>query len=203
MNAVPRSWPGETVAILASGPSLTLEDVAYCFGKARVIAIKDSVRLAPWADCFYCCGGEIIATWWKHHGKALTFERQRYTLDPTASDYATVLRNTGVTGLETDPTGLRTGRNSGYQAVNLAAHLGAKKVVLLGYDMQPSETGKLRWFGNHPYPSNLGPVQFAAFRDCFETIAQPLKDLGIEVVNASRRTALRCFPTATIEEALA
>lgn len=203
MNAVPKCWPGETIAILASGPSLTPEDVAFCRGRARVIAIKDAIRLAPWADLFYCCGGEILATWWKHYGPTFTFDGPKYTLDPKAAAYATVLRNTGVTGLETDPTGLRTGRNSGYQCVNLAAHLGAKKVVLLGYDMQPSETGKLRWFGTHPYPSNLGPVQFAAFRDCFDTIVEPLKALGIEVINASRRTALRCFPTMSIEEALA
>jgi len=45
--SVPRLWPGETFVCLASGPSLTQADVDYCRGKARVIAIKDVLHLAP------------------------------------------------------------------------------------------------------------------------------------------------------------
>src|SRR5690349_14752114 len=37
-DSTPR-WAGETVVCLATGPSLTAEDVASCRGKARVIAI--------------------------------------------------------------------------------------------------------------------------------------------------------------------
>lgn len=197
---VEKLWPGETVVCLGAGPSLTPEDVDYCRGRARVIAIKDAIRLAPWADLFYCSGGEIVHTWWKHYGAGLMFEGPRYTLDPKAAAYATVLRQTGITGLELDPTGLRTGKNSGYQAVNLCAHLGAAKIVLLGYDMQP-DAGRLRWFGAHPYPSAQPP--FAEFLKCWPTIVEPLQALGIEVLNASRQTALECFPRVTIEEALA
>src|SRR5690606_8383467 len=36
-RAVPRRWPNSTVVCLASGPSLTPEDVAFCRGKAPVI----------------------------------------------------------------------------------------------------------------------------------------------------------------------
>ena len=45
---VPRLWPGETVAILGGGPSLTPADVDFCRDKARVIAIKEAHRLAPY-----------------------------------------------------------------------------------------------------------------------------------------------------------
>ena len=42
--------------------------------------------------------------------------------------------NTGEEGLELDPTGLRNGQNSAYAAINLAVHMGARTVVLLGVD---------------------------------------------------------------------
>ena len=197
---VPKLWPGETVVCIGAGPSLTPEDVAYCRGRVRVIAIKDAIRLAPWADLFYCSGGEVVHTWWKHHGASLSFDGPRYTLDPKASQYATVLQNTGMTGLETNPTGLRTGKNSGYQSVNLAYHLGAARVVLLGFDMF-ADHGRLRWFGEHPYPSTQPP--FAEFLKCWPTIVEPLRAAGVDVVNASRKTALECFRRASLEKALA
>lgn len=195
---VPRLWLGETFIVIASGPSLTLEDVEYCRGRGRVIAVKDAVRLASWADVLYACGADV-GRWWSHYGPSLSFEGLRYTLDPKSAKYATVLKNTGILGLETDPTGLRTGKNSGYQAVNLAVHLGAKKIVLLGYDMQP-KAGKDHWFGAHPYLTAAIPYQ--AFRDLFPSMMEPLAALGIEIVNASRETALTCVPRVSLEEAL-
>lgn len=197
---VPRLWPGSTVVCIGAGPSLTPEDVAYCRGRARVIAIKDAVRLAPWADVLYGAGGDA-GRWWAVHGPTLTaFNGLRYTLDPKASPYATVLRNTGTSGLELDPGGLRTGKNSGFQAVNLAKHFGAAKIVLLGYDMQPDK-GRDHWFGSHPYSTS--PIPYQALRDLFPTLVKPLAALKIEIVNASRETALACVPRLSLEEALA
>jgi hypothetical protein len=194
MTAVPKLWPGATIVCLGLGPSLTPEDVDACRGRARVIAIKDAVRLAPWADVLY--SGEI--RWWRHYGPTLTFEGLKFAIEKEAAKWATPLRNTGTTGLELDPTGLKTGLNSGYQAINLAVHLGAARIVLLGYDMK-DEGGKRHFFGQHPWPSTS---MVNAFRPKFEGLVAPLAQLGIAVVNASRRTALECFPRMAIDEAL-
>jgi hypothetical protein len=197
---VPRIWDGETAVILAGGPSLIAEDIEAVRGRARVIAIKDAVWLAPWADAFYCCGGEIVGTWWKHYGAELLFEGLRYTLDPKAGDYASVLRDTGVTGLELDPSGLRTGKNSGYQAINLAVHLGASRIVLLGYDMQQAPDGRHHWFGAHPYNKREPPYQ--ALLELWPSIVEPLRHCGVTVLNASRSSALDVFPRVSLEAAL-
>ena len=146
---VPRSFPGETIVCLGSGPSLTADDVAYCRGRARVIAVKDAITMAPWADVLYACGLDVSG-WWRHMGPRLTdFAGLRYTLDRAAASWAQVLELTGETGIETTPTGLRSGYNSGAQAINLAVHLGARTIVLLGYDCQKSPHGPLcvrRWY---------------------------------------------------------
>lgn len=197
MNAVPRLWPESTIVILANGPSLTQADVDACRGVARVIAIKDAVHLAPWADVLYGCGNDV-SNWWHANGNVLQwYAGLRFTLDPKAAQWATVLKNTGQNGLDTDPRGLRTGKNSGYQAVNLAVHLGARRIVLLGFDMRPID-GKDHWF---PRLMRV-PNPYRDFCECFATIAAPIQARGIEVRNATPNSALWMFPKMTLADAL-
>lgn len=195
---VPRIWPGETVVIVGGGTSLTPEDVQYCFGKARVIAIKEAFQLAPWADVLYACEEK----WWKCYKGAPDFLGLKYALEPQPIAWpgVNVLENTGNYGLEVVRTGLRNGYNSGYQAVNLAVHLGAAKIILLGFDMSIGASGQQNWFG--PHPNHLTGSPYPIFRQSFSTLEAPLKALGIEVINATRFTLLTGFPRMTIEEAL-
>lgn len=186
-------WPGGTVACLGGGPSLTKADVEYVRTRVDgVIAINDAYKIAPWADVLYGCD----AKWWYWHKGVTSFTGLRVALDPAAKRHADiiVLQKTGETGLELEPTGLRAGRNSGYQAINLAVHLGAKRIILLGYDMRGGH-----WFGSHPDGS--GPP-FAICLQRFATIVGPLAEAGVQVINCSRRTALVCFPRVPLEEAL-
>jgi len=198
---VPRAWEGETAVCLASGPSLCADDAEYCRGRARVIAVKDAVQLAPWADVLYGTGHDT-SRWWDVHGPTLkAFAGARYTLDHTAAKWALVLAMTGDRGLETEPYGLRHGHHSGYAAVNLAVLYGARRIVLVGYDTGHSPHGDKYFFGNRPDRQVSSP--FGRFMEAFESIVQPLADLGIEVINASRVSALEMFPRMTLQEALA
>ena len=130
---VPRLWPGATIVCLGTGPSLTAADVTRCAGQAKVTAINDAYRLAPWADVLYACD----AKWWRWNKGLPGFAGLKFGLDTSiAYRDVTVLQNTGLQVLETTPTGLRTGHTSGYQAINLAVHLGAARIVLLGYDFK-------------------------------------------------------------------
>lgn len=204
---VERLFPNETIVCIASGPSLTQADVDFVRG-ARVIAINDSYRLAPFADVLYACDDRWWQWQYRDHTKTITsFAGLRFCMDPGRHRPAAVLpewgvrvmKNTGITGLETDPAGLKNGRNSGYQAIGLAKHLGASRILLLGYDMSLGRGGQSHWFGSHP---NGGASRLTKFRLHFPTIAPPLKALGIEVLNCSRRSALTCFPKVPLERAL-
>ncbi len=201
MTTVPRLWPQATIVCLATGPSLTAADVDACRGRARLIAIKDAIRLAPDADVLYGAGGDN-ARWWQKHGPTLqAFAGLRYALHDDAATWATVLRNTGPTGLERDPGGLKTGKNSGYQAINLAVHLGAARILLLGYDQYQAPNGPKYFFGNRPATDqNRSP--FVDFLPTFETLVAPLQALGVSVVNCSRETKLTCFPRRPLAEVL-
>lgn len=196
-GSVPRLFPGETVVCIGGGPSLTPEDVNYCHGKARVIAINDAYKLAPWADVLYACD----AKWWRweKNASAEMFAGLKYSLGVGPKGWhVQTLQNTGREGLELQPTGVKTGTNSGYQAINLAVHLGATRIVLLGYDMQ-KQGGLMHWHGDHPQKSTPAFVAWIAY---FTKLAPILKKHGVEVINCSRRTALTCFQKAALETAL-
>lgn len=190
---VEKLWPGETVVCIASGPSLTKQDVDFVRGKARVIAINTSYQLAPWADCLWACDSR----WWQWHQGAKDFKGLKFALTKASAAWGvTVLKNTGTNGLETNPQGLKNGRNGGYQAIGLAVHLGAKRIVLLGYDMQKGPKGEQHWHPDHP--NKMGP-DYRKWLGLFETLVQPLAKRGIEIVNCTRSTQLDCFPKASLE----
>lgn len=202
MVSVPKQWPGATVVCIATGPSLVAEDVDAVRDRARVIAINNAYTLAPWADALY----GTDARWWHWHLGVPSFTGPKWSLEhsawtPHRARYPEVqrLRNTGSSGLEHDPRALRNGRNSGYAAINLAVHYGATRILLLGYDMGTSK-GRSHFFGDHP---NKQPSPYAAFRNQFQTIVKPLKKIGVEVINCSRRTALVAFPTGDLRETIA
>jgi hypothetical protein len=216
MTRVERLWPDSTIVCIGSGPSLTPEDVNAC-GEARsigprgidarpgerwhrvcVIAINNAWQLAPWAQVLYACD----AKWYGWNSGVPTFRGLKYSIDPQSAKWpgVQVLQNTGPLGLELEPTGLRTGKNSGFQAINLAVHLGASRILLLGYDMSPAPDGRDHWHGSHP-DGQIPP--FAAMLATFPSLVAPLAALNIQVVNCSRRTALDVFPKARLEDELA
>lgn len=194
---VPPLCQGGTVVCLGSGPSLSKADVEWAHSRgAAIIAVNDAYLFAPFALALMASDG----AWWIH--KKPEFSGLRFSLDPAAARVkdVIVLKNTGTDGIETDPAGLKTGHNSGAAAVNLAVHFGAKRIILLGYDMD-ADKKRTHFFGHHKFPlRDSSPYQL--FRDTFKKQVAPLQQLGIQVVNCSRRTALHCFPERPLEQEL-
>lgn len=199
--------PHDTIVCVASGPSFSSEQAAAIeqarsHERCRVVAINDSYRRLPSADILYACDGK----WWDVHlerVKASGFGGELWTQDARAAQrYAlNLVKGRARPGLCKDPGTIHTGGNSGYQAIGLAYHLGARRTVLVGYDMQKTN-GATHWFGEHAKPlSNAHP--YSAWLANFKVLAEDLKEAGVEVVNASLQTALLCFPRADLVEALA
>jgi hypothetical protein len=162
-----------------------------------VLAVSDNYRRAPWCDWLYSCDFR----WWKVHNEATKHHASRWTIDVDAArEFDLVLMGQDKKpGLSTDPTILRTGANSGYQAINLAAHFAPKRIVLIGYDMQATG-GMQHWFGDHPRDCGDGQSNYEYFREGFRQLAIDLQAAGIEVINATRVSALTVFRRATLED---
>lgn len=160
------------------------------------IAVNDTFRLAPWADMLYAAD----SSWWSFHGaEALKFAGLKVTVQESVPHPAVLgLRHSGAEGFDDDPECLRTGGNSGYQAIHIAAHAGAKRILLCGFDM-----GGGHWHGDHPKPlRNTPPPTYARWIERFKTLAPELAQRGIAVVNCTPKSALRCFPMANLKDEL-
>lgn len=92
-----------------------------------------------------------------------------------------------------------TYRNSGAAAIALAAHAGARKIVLLGYDCQKTYD-KAHWHNDHP--RGLGNASsIDTWPAIFDRIAT---DCGhVRIVNCSRETALNAFGRGDLLQELA
>lgn len=166
--------------ILATGPSMNKETAEYVRGKAKVIAVSDAFRLAPWADALV----SHDAKWWKHHKKeALKFEGKKFCRFIVGG---TILFNQGV------PSQC----NSGYYAMNIAKseeHWGDKaatEIILLGFDMHGSH-----YFGKHPEPLGNTTKQKRS-----RHMAQFSYWTGCPVINCTPDSRLETFPKARIQD---
>ena len=199
---IPRLWEGQTVCIIAGGESASEEaSLEKIRGKAKVIAVNNAFRLAPWADLLYACD----AKWWDEYrdpqdGLAAWTETRipiKVSLTATIGEVHRLPYDADAPGLSLDPLRLHTiGGNGGGQAMNLAVLMGASRIVLIGFDMQGEH-----WHGRHPHPlTNPGADNFEKWIDAIGKTAPDLAKVGVEVINASRRTALNCFARRDLAE---
>ncbi len=166
-----------------------------------MVVINTSWEKAPWADVLYACD----ALWWKKYEGVPGFEGLKYTQDDGALVYPTMtyIESVDKPGLSFDRSVIHQGGNSGYQAMNLAFHLGAKRIVLIGYDMKLGAGGAKHWHSTHPTGlNNPDAVSLKRWGPNFAALAADLKRAGVEVINCSLDTALTSFPRARLEDVL-
>lgn len=196
--------------VIAGGPSLTLEDVEACKGRAYVCVVNNAHELAPWAHALYAADHQ----WWRtYHKRTLHFEGEKFSQadcktlremgDITHVQGRNVNARRGSGGLaETLP--IINGRNSGHAAINLVHVLfGAQTIGLLGFDMQRT-FGRSHWHGDHVGTLAAGVPQagnFGRWIEAFRNLADDAKG-RCHIVNCSRETALKCFPRMSIEDFL-
>ena len=194
------------IGIIASGPSANINDARMLRDCCdEVIAINDSWRLCRGDDGIYF-NDHIYGTdmkWWKYaigditrdYDGNLWTQRVAWTEEPEGLGIQ-CLESEAKPDLCDEIGKIHTGSNSGYAAINLAYHLSAKTIVLLGYDMRMSGSRR-HWFSDRPEHFNVSS-DYNAFIRQLNTI--DTKKHGIEILNASRRTSLTCFPLVNLEE---
>jgi hypothetical protein len=202
------------VVCIAGGPSLLPEDVEYCQGRASVMVVNDGCRAAPWADWMYAADYD----WWlaTANGETvpnhrLPFAGERWTCDPAVAEQfgARLVPHDHTARFADRRPGHVWGSNGGIEALILAQQFepDAERYVLLGYDMG----GSGHWFGDHPSVTRTHPhtgreytvnLERTAAADFPEWCREFEQIDGRRVVNASRVTALTCFPRVDLRGVL-
>jgi hypothetical protein len=182
MWAVPPIFAGHTVAIFGTGPSLKqvmCDEVSHL----PCVCVNDAFRMAPWGDVLYAADVE----WWQRNPDAYNFDGLKVTCMASMKDKrVNVLQQGGLEGFDPRLTHIKTGGNSGYQAIHFAIHAKAKRILLYGFDMH----------GDHFFGKHKPPLRNTAAEHYDGWIARfpALMGRGSEIINCTPGSALKCFP---------
>jgi len=110
-------------------------------------------------------------------------------------------------GISTNPLKLSWNKNAGGAAINLAYHLGASRVFLLGYDMNLYSGSKQHWhnvYNRGPIvePDRIKKLPFNRHLRYFPNIAHDAKRLGLEIINLNPDSAITQFPKCSLTQLL-
>lgn len=190
LDTIRGKWAGQTVACIASGPSLTVDDCEFVRGIGLpTVVTNNTFERCPWADALYA----MDAPWWKVYRDRVEREFEGMKFSYVSTGIRGVLHTKG----EIYPTGWG---NSGTYSISLAIVAGASRIILLGHDCQKTG-GRVHWHGDHKKP--MGNAQsIASWPKKYALVAEYAKSRGVQVINCSRETALTCFPRGTLDEEL-
>lgn len=156
----------------------------------------------PQADVLYAADG----TFWGMYRGVEKFRGLKLTQDTWAARHYRDVHLVELTRKRDEilvdrPGVIGDGGNSGFQALNIAVQFGAKKIVLVGFDMR-LDAG-IHWHGKHP-PGlvNPGDNNLVRWRKALNGAASRLAELGVTVVNASPISALTAYPFQPLPVAL-
>ena len=210
-------WPdlsGQTVAILAGGPSITREQCNVVRERGwYAIAINETWLLAQWAPALYGCDWQ----WWRSRrplegdysglrilGSLPNTNAKRPHLAGDMRWQAPLLRyipvRAGYSKMLFAGRDLGAGSNSAFQAANLAVRWGAKRLILLGVDCHSPNR---HWHGNHTFaeaPHQKKSLMKTWLRS-WEMAREQLIERKIEIVNCSPGSALKVFQRTDVENA--
>jgi uncharacterized Rossmann fold enzyme len=206
---IPKLCKGGAVILLGGGPSLPSLIDGIRFVNAYVIAINDAFRLYPDADMLFF--GDTKWYWWNKgdvdgfNGLKVTCDRQRKAskvakdgkIFPSVRKVAkgvelNIVRTCKGYGLRTESDRINFNSSSGAAAINLAYHLGAKEVVLVGYDMRLIN-GERNW-RRHPNQGDGPQKGYEKFLGPFDKIAPDALEVGLNIINATPGSGLKHFP---------
>lgn len=173
--------------------------------RRQTIAINLAHHPVPWASVLFFADDNFFEEHREPHGWHFWKVKDVERIVTTAPACAGMAPGERSRVEYVDPLSLRIrdGRrwqnvhqmNSGAQAIALARKLGARTIVLLGFDNAPGH-----WAEGEPYmhPRQPGPEAFERYAEDFEKLAR--FDLG--VVNATPGSALTCFPAGDLADFL-
>jgi len=231
---VPRMWEGGDVWILGGGPSLTeqfgipnrvVQDVISekttpnvyspymsILHDKHVIAVNMAYKIGDWIDVvFFGDNGFFLR---EKLGLA-AFPGIKVSCHPLCEKYSWIKYlnrdSSHSKGISNDPKRLSWNSNSGSAAINLAVHFGAKRIMLIGFDMKIDKEGKQHWhnlyhrMGRNPadrHPRRRPTFPFDRHLTGFPSILEDAKKKNVEILNICPDSEIVSFRKLTLKEFL-
>lgn len=197
--------PQETILKVEKGelPFSAYSEYLTPLHSKNVIGTNIAFKLGNWVSVFYFCDRQFFRT---HLNEILLFPNLKVTcvnhIDTSLLPLTTNikrLKRDYKPGLSFKSDTICWNSNSGGAAINFAVLAGAKRILLLGFDMCPQED-KTHW--HNVYKVNTPKQNFKRFLEYFPQIAKDAKSKGVEILNVSPNSAIDCFPKVSLKEVL-
>lgn len=202
-------WLGKIIFCLGSGPSLNLISAEEWegLGKAQenygsvLLAVNSSIKkprqFGLESDALFFTDESWF---WDNESLVREFKGLKFTTSRRAKeDYLDLMRidNRTMDEFEVGSGRLKDGRSSGHRAVSLSVMLGAKIVILLGYDMRVIE-GKSHF--HNEYSNTESEKEYAqGFVPSFDKWYEKALKVGCQILNATPNSAVKEFPMINLE----
>jgi len=202
-------WRGEEAFLIGGGTSVQIEAVNALRDRpgAHVIVLNSSYRAFPWAEMLFFADERWVreelqerrATFEAYPGRVLSIlENDRYD----AYTERTIRETTP--GLSLDPSRVFLHFTATRGAMNVALHMGVRRLVLVGIDNRDGDevlpNGEPRVHFHEGYHWHRAPHTWKAKLREMETTVAPLAAAGIEVINASPISTLPWWPKVDLAE---
>lgn len=201
----------KTAIIIGGGSSIKSLDFSLIEDHFPIIGVNDAFKLGKFVD-YVWFGDE---RWFKGNGKewgegnrnllkGYIERRMVYTCamslvnDPDVFCYKRGLH----VGIDTRSGYVAWNRSSGASAINFAYHLGARKILLIGFDMKRGTEGETHWHNNYPTQDPDIDTLFLRYTDVFQYIKKDADRLGIEIYNLNPDSAINDFPKITCKDVM-
>jgi len=227
MWGIPKIWLNQTVILIGGGNSITdqfsipKEIVQAVYEKKLhisvyspflssihnypVLGVNVSFMLGDWVDVLFF--GD--KGFYKRYSKELAaFDGLKTTYAPRSvvrdENIKIIQRNPyKKEGLTLDiPNTVCWNYNSGAAAINLAVLLGAKRILLLGFDMKLDESNNQHFHKEYQTDLQKTKELFALHLKPFPQIQKDAEKAGIEIINCNPNSAIECFRKANIRDVL-
>ena len=195
---VPKIWPDSTVYIIGGGPSVS-DTPLHLIHDKHVIGVNNAYKLGDWIDV--CWFGDFRWFEWNHEDligyKGMLVTCQRRLRNINGHDIKSLLK-IHKSGITQNPKMICWNGSSGGSAINLAYHFGAKRIVLIGFDMQ-SVNGKYNYHSDYPEKRTaINP--YLKFLSAFSGIKKAADKLGVQILNATPNSKIEEFQMVNLED---
>jgi hypothetical protein len=188
----------KTIYIIGGGPSLKEFNWKLLEGK-NVLCVNRAFQVVPWALATFWTDSRFYR-WYQTELKEFNGIKVACRYSQLYDKDVILVKSTGGHSIDLDAHCVKAGNNSGYGALNVAFHLGAKKIYLLGYDMW-SDAGKTHWHDGYITSHNHGIYDRAMIGD-FSKAQAHYKKVGINLYNANPKSRLESIKKCSIKEAI-
>lgn len=219
-DTLTRMWEGQDCYILGPGISLpqqfgvpediiekvqagTLPLTAYrtyfeVLKNKNIIGLDAAYLYGDWVDVVFFSDGDFYSAHRRRgldvHPALKVSTLKRFENDPSHG-VVYLKEDLQQCGISINEKTLCPNYNSGAAAINLAFHLGARRVVLLGFDYPVISLSHFAITGGQ---KPRKPVNFEKFTEAFTQVGADAKKLGVEIISTTDKKILPMFETTTI-----